>query len=108
MRGSARWEAGDEVGLFWEYYGLTPGPEALVAVRMIAMAEGEATGQGGEPLVSWTDVADRTQPILPRSVVLDLGLLDPGRYVLEFTVSVAGQRPLVRTAPVVLEGPPGG
>jgi hypothetical protein len=108
MRGSARWETGDQVGLFWEYYGLLPGPEAQVAVRMIAIVDGKHVDDGGEPLVSWTDVADRNLPIFPRAVVLDLGLLDPGEYVLEFTVSVPGQRPLVRTAPVVLEGPPGG
>jgi hypothetical protein len=107
MRGSSRWEAGDNVGLFWEYYGLTKGPEARVAVRMIGIVDGEPVAQGGEPLVSWTDVADRNTSIFPRAVVLNMALLDPGEYLLEFTVSVAGQRPLVRTAPIVLEGPPG-
>jgi hypothetical protein len=107
MRGSARWETGDQVGLFWEYYGMIPGPTAQVAVRMIPVVDGKRVHDGGEPLVSWTDETERAVPILARSVVLDLGLLDPGRYILEFTVAVPGQRPLVRTAPVVLEGPPG-
>ena len=66
------------------------------------------TNRGTEPLVSWTDLADRAIPIFSRAIILDLGLLDPGEYVLEFTVSVPGQRPIVRTAPVILEGPPGG
>lgn len=108
IRGSARWETGDQVGVFWEYYGLIPGSEARVAVRMIAVEDGQPNARGVEPLVSWTDLADRALPIFPRAIVLNLGLLDPGEYVLEFTISVPGQRPLVRTSPVILESPPGG
>lgn len=108
MPGSARWKIGDRVGLFWEYYGLVPGPEVPIAVRMISVSDGEVVELDLDPLASRTDVAERAVPILARAVVLDMGLLDPGQYLLEFTAAVPGQRPLVRTASVVLEDSPGG
>jgi len=101
MRGTHRWEEGAEVGVFWEYYGLIPGPVVEVSVRMIPLGEdGEPVGDAVDPLVSWTDEADRALP--------DLGLLEPGSYRLEFTVRVPGQEAMVRRKSVRIGTDPAG
>ena len=118
MRTSERIPEGAKLGIYWESYNTNPrgeglgvhitvAPEnpgggwlqrALVALRLQREAKPVAVGM--------SDVSARGLSYSPRSVVVDLSTLTPGRYELELEID-AGEGNVVRTTRVISVVPPG-
>jgi hypothetical protein len=102
IRYTTRIDATEPVTLFWEVYGLAAGEVAAVtltstrldttALRRFGRLLGIVAQATGLRL-GWEDPAGSGAAITPRSVVLDVRQLPPGRYALELAVRVPGQQP---------------
>ncbi|MBL0938608.1 MAG: hypothetical protein IBJ03_06925 [Gemmatimonadaceae bacterium] len=102
---------GDRLGIFWETYGITPGDSVAFRVAVerttrtgLLQRIGEVTRLRDVPVravgIAWRDPDTRgtegTGPaIMPRSVALDLGDLEPGEYRVVVEARV-GRGELVR------------
>ena len=90
------------IGVFWEIYGARL--DEITSLEIIASRDrglfgrlGRFLGLSGDDLVvGWNEGADPgPDGEVGRSVVLDMGRFDPGRYVIQIQIGVAGQEPLV-------------
>lgn len=112
LRTSERLPTGSAVGLYWETYNTNPTGEAIdVAITVVEEDRGGGWLQRTlrslrrvreqEPItMGLQDVTARGVPFAPRSVVVDLSTLRPGRYQLEIELDagagnvVRAQRPI--------------
>lgn len=94
------------VGVYWEIYGLraAEAPAFTISARrkdtpgVVGSAVRRLFGSSAAPVPLRLTVQDRAadgRTIEPRVLTVDLSALDPGRYVLSFTVSVPGETPAV-------------
>jgi hypothetical protein len=94
---------GARVGLYWEAYGTDPRGEEIGVSITVAPAEGNESWlrrglqalrlvREAKPVsVGVTDRAAAALGYAPRSVVVDLETLSPGRYVVQVELEVKGQ-----------------
>jgi hypothetical protein len=102
MRTSQRIVAGSRVGIYWEAYNTNPAGEeiavsitvapedagggllrrGLVALRLVREAKPVTVGM--------RDLSARGVAYTPRSVVVDLATLKPGRYLLQLELDAGG------------------
>ena len=103
VRGSARARPGEQLGLFWELYGLhTAGEPSTVSVSLIK--EGRDFLAGFAELgrerrrtavrLQWRETAVSRGGIASRAVALRLPNLSRGWYRIDLAVVVRGQKPL--------------
>lgn len=103
-RTSTRARSGEQLGLFWEVYGLTPAAEPLeVAVHLLDERAGWLRRLGVRagllrpqaPLaVRWHEAPGERGGIVARSLAIELPELPPGRYTLQLTLTPRGREPL--------------
>ena len=99
--GKTTFEAGSQIGIFWEVYGLS----ARERPRMTVVAERErgsllgglfgsifSRAQVDSAGVQWEEGPSAGRDIEPGAVNLSLGLLVPGNYTLSVAVEVPGQQ----------------
>ena len=88
-------ESGSELAVYWEVYGVVTGQPLELSVSIEGTRKGFFTrvlralrirGDAEGPLVAWTESADA--PIHPMALVLDIGALEDGQYVLRIEVAV--------------------
>jgi len=118
MKGTAHWEQGRELGVYWELYGLDQEQPVRVSVRLGERRGGlfRRLGQAirlvdDEALeVGWVDAdLDNADGIFPRAFTLDLGNVGTGSRVIEVRIEVEGQEPIVRRREIeIVEPSPGG
>ena len=112
LRTSERIPEGSSVGLYWETYNTNPTGEAIdVAITVVEEDRGGGWLQRTlrslrrvreqQPItMGMQDVTARGVPFAPRSVVVDLSTLRPGRYQIEIELDagagnvVRAQRPV--------------
>jgi hypothetical protein len=93
---------GTAAGLFWEIYGLGPGPSpvnlSLTLVKqgtswLKRAARSIGIGSGNRPAISlsWVATANADGAPLAQALALDLGKNDPGRYTLRIEASSQGR-----------------
>ena len=113
--GSLRLESGSRIGLYWEIYGLAGASSQVADIevtlerqdrgffRSLAESIGIAGRRGPAVELNWLDRAagEETQ-VFPRSVSLNLGDIDEGRYLLNLVVRLAGDRELVTTRDIYI------
>lgn len=117
MRPSERIAEGSTVGIYWESYNTNPRGEQL-AVHITVAPESEGGGWLRRALVALrlqheampvtvgiSDVSARGLTYTPRSVIVDLSSLKPGRYEMELEID-AGEGNVVRTTRVISVVPP--
>jgi len=103
--GSDRFRSGREVGVFWEMYGLDElEPEAVeVAITIREADEGRLrrlarwlriAGPSQVQRLSWEEAVG-AEAIQGRVLRMRLPDVEPGRYLLEVSVSTAGGEPVV-------------
>jgi hypothetical protein len=105
VRGSTRAREGENLGIFWELYGLGEG-EMRLSVSLTVTPRGSGLlRRAGESLrllepatpvaYHWLEEMRGRGSITPRSLALDLARLSPGRHLIELLVEPAGRPALV-------------
>lgn len=107
MRSSVSLKANSKVGIYWETYNTRPTGEGMQVSITVAPEEQEGGNwlrrgltalrlvREAKPIsVGMQDVSARGLGYSPRSVVVDLATLKPGRYVLELEVAAEGTIPV--------------
>jgi hypothetical protein len=101
LRASTTARSGERLGLFWEIYGLAAGDLPVhVAVQLLddnagwlrrtAIRAG-LTRQQTPLTVRWQEAPQRPDAVHPRSLVVELPELSPGRYTLQLTLTPRGR-----------------
>lgn len=113
---SNRVRPGQEVGVYWEMYGLDPGrePSVSMSLRLIS-AETGVVQQIGRVLgvsptqttteIRWEEETVR-RPQLSRTLTLTIPDLPVGTHVLELSMEVEGSPPFVVRKEIVIGGRP--
>ena len=95
MMGTTTIEAGTELAVYWEVYGLVRGQPLEFSISIQGVGEGFFTrvlralrirGDGQGPVVSWSEPA--SAPTHPMAIGLDIGGLENGDYVLNIGVAL--------------------
>jgi hypothetical protein len=103
-RGSVRVSPGEQLGIYWETYGVNPAstPTLTMSLRLLEPRKGwlrrlgERAGLLREAVpirLRWEE-AVTTAPYLPRSLHIEVPEVTPGDYLIELTVEAAGREPL--------------
>ncbi|MQA88782.1 MAG: hypothetical protein GEU90_00910 [Gemmatimonas sp.] len=103
-RGSTEVRSGEQVGIFWEIYGLDAerAPEVGMSLRLLESRTGwlrrlaERAGILREVMpvrLRWQEPVT-SGPFMPRSLDVEIPELNPGSYTLELTVEASGREPL--------------
>jgi hypothetical protein len=113
-RGSTRVRPGEQVGLFWEVYGLPARTDTVAfSLRVVRQSAGwmrraaERVGlaEGAQPVrVRWEEET-AGEPMLARSLLLALPELPAGEYALELSVAPREGEPVVATRALRVERP---
>lgn len=114
LRTSERIPEGASVGLYWETYNTNPTGEAIdVAITVVEEDRGGGWLQRTlrslrrvreqQPItMGMQDVTARGVPFAPRSVVVDLSTLRPGRYQIEIELDAGGGNVVRAQRPVTV------
>jgi hypothetical protein len=113
IRPNTTLKQGSTVGLFWEMYGLKAGDSTsftLSAQRVdgpnvatSAVRRLFGTAVNPVPLrLSWTDVRSAGRAVEPRTLAVDLGAFEPGRYLLRLTATIPGRLPATAEREIVI------
>ncbi len=107
VRPSVSLKADSKVGIYWESYNTRPTGEGMQVSITVAPEEQEGGNwlrkgltalrlvREAKPIsVGMRDVSARGLGYTPRSVVVDLTTLKPGRYALELEVTADGAIPV--------------
>jgi hypothetical protein len=106
-RGSARVQAGERVGLFWEVYGLPPETESAdVAVSITRDGRSWLRRPATPVQLSWED-RPGADPVWGRALAIALPDLPPGRYTLRVAVTPEGGQTATATRTLEVERPTG-
>ncbi len=115
MRGSDHGEPGEQIGIYWEIYGLDSreNPTVTMSLRLLEGRRGwlrrlaERAGLLREvaPIrLRWNEPTI-AGPYMPRSITVEVPTVDPGRYTLELTVEADGREPLAVRRDLVVGEP---
>jgi hypothetical protein len=114
-RGSSRIRPGEELGVYWEIYGVAGGQPAplTLSFRLVdrrkgvvrRLAERIGIANPRDPIrMRWQEPA-APGPATPRALSIQIPAdLDPGSYTLELTVEAPGQTPQVAAREVEVSG----
>ncbi len=95
MMGTTTLEAGGELAIYWEVYGVVRGQPMEFSISIQGVEDGFFTrvlralrirGDAQGPVVSWSEPA--SAPIHPMAIGLDIGGLENGDYVLNIGVAL--------------------
>jgi len=102
--GSTRMRSGEQIGIYWEVYGVDPAatPQISLSLRLLAARTGwlrrlgEMTGLLREvaPIRLRWEEGISSGPYLPRSVSIQIPEVSPGDYAIELTVEAPGREAL--------------
>ena len=111
--GSSTFRSGEQIGIFWEVYGLGANPDAFpVSITLRDTGRGwlrrlgESLGVVGsdDPVrLRWSEAPPPEPGVFARSAVLTLPELSPGRYTLELMVTLPGREPLLASREIRIE-----
>jgi hypothetical protein len=103
-RGSVRVSRGEQIGIYWETYGVDPAltPVLTMSLRLLEPRKGWLRRLGERAGLLREDVPVRlrweeavtTGPYLPRSIHIEIPPVTLGNYIIELTVESAGREPL--------------
>ncbi|HEX5724349.1 MAG TPA: hypothetical protein VFX98_02720 [Longimicrobiaceae bacterium] len=114
-RGDTRFRAGEQVGLYWEVYGLQGRTDTLTVTLTLARRGAGWMRRAAERVGLAAESAPvrmrwREEPaggeVAPRSLGVALPRLAPGAYLLEVTVQAHGAEPAVATRELIVEAAP--
>jgi hypothetical protein len=105
VRGSTRVREGENLGIFWEVYGLDPREERLSVSLTVTPVGSGVLRRAGETLglldsaspvsYHWVEEVPGRGSASPRAIALDLRRLARGRHVIQLVVAPAGRAPMV-------------
>jgi hypothetical protein len=105
VRGSTRVREGENLGIFWEIYGLDQTEERLSVSLTVTPRGPGLLRRAGESLgllppatpvvYHWLETIRGRGSITPRSIAVDLTRLSRGRHLIELLVGPEGRAPLV-------------
>ena len=106
---TGRIRIGAKLGLFWEMYGLEANERVTATVGLVPAEEGllrrlaerARLASPRTPVhLQWSDAPEVRGSVGGRALVIDLGDIPTGRYIVELSVNVDGQ-PLMRAASAI-------
>lgn len=112
-----RVRSGTPLGVYWEAYNTNPAGEQMT-ISLTVVPETEETGvlrrglralrlarESAPVSISVADFSARGSSTSPRAVQVDISTLDPGEYLVQLEISVAGQYTIRADRRIVVTGP---
>lgn len=97
MRGGTTIDRGNEMGVYWEVYGLESGDRMDISLSVVGKDEGLLTrvlralgakAEAAAPVVTWVEPVSAA--VHPMAISIDIGALEDGEYDLELAVAGPG------------------